>query len=445
MRQALADLLRFGGAAGFRWPPRRGVGAPWPPGEAALLDLVLACAVADGARAREALARAGPLESALRPCLDQAWWAGAGAFLSARLAALELGDGVPAGLRGALLAEELVCRRRHAHARVHVPALLVRLERAGLRPVLLKGLVHAMWLYPEPWCRPGGDADLLLRADELAAARELLVAEGFVPSPTPVRHAGAPHHHGPPLARRVDGLPLVVELHAALAPLGCAGDLRAEALVDRSVPLDLSREPGAAPVAVAAGPAAGGTGAAPAATGPRPVVRALAVDDRVAHIALHHPGELTLRRLLDILLAAREAGPSGLGRARRSIDRASRWQLDFVASMAGQLLAAPLERVTPRITRALRAVSCTQRWALPHLEAARRGGGAPARPWAADAGPGGAFARPGRAALDRLVELGAAILPVLSREPRRRALAALRLLREGGRAAAEALGLRARS
>jgi hypothetical protein len=394
--EALGDLLHFGGKQGFRLPPRAGGDAPWPPGERELLDLLVACVRADGATARALL----PALDARGDWLTDRWWAGAAAFLWARLGALGLHDDVPASLRAPLLAEERVCRGRHAHALRHVPALAARLERDGLLPVLLKGLAYATWLYPEPWTRPAGDVDLLLRPDEAARAERLLLADGYVPTPLHGGARGGTHRHGAPLARRLDDVLLVVELHTSLADRAAPARLGGDELLARSEWMEL-----------------GGRG-----------VRVLAADDRLAHIGLHHPAELTWRRVLDVLLAGRRMGASGFSRARRLLDPAERWQVDLLALLAARLLDPGLERAVPAGRGGLLALACAADWPRAHLSALRTGNDGAAQ--------GGRVRRPLRAALDRLDELGRAALPVLAREQRRRTLALARLVRDVARAAA---------
>ncbi|MCR4375967.1 MAG: nucleotidyltransferase family protein [Acidobacteria bacterium] len=56
------------------------------------------------------------------------------------------------------------------------------LGAAGLRPLVFKGGAWAHTTYPEPWCRPSMDLDLLVRRDERAPACVALQAAGFTPS-----------------------------------------------------------------------------------------------------------------------------------------------------------------------------------------------------------------------------------------------------------------------
>ncbi|MGQ0551673.1 MAG: nucleotidyltransferase family protein [Planctomycetota bacterium] len=391
-QEALADLTRFGGAAGFSWPPRAGAEFQWPETEGQLFRLASACVLDDRALATESLRVSEALATGWHEALQSAWWAGAGAFLSARLRTLGLEAQLPVSLRGALLAEEFLCRHRYEHAREHVTALMDRLEAAGLRPVLLKGLAHAEWLYPEPWTRPCGDVDLLLSPSEGQVAYELLSAEGFIASALHGGHSPEGHHHLPPLTRRAGRLPFVVEIHSALAEQGCTRRLAADDLVARSVRHPLLG------------------------------FRVLQADDQLAHLVLHHPAELTARRLFDVGLAARRCGAAGLARARRLLDPAQRWQSDLVAGLAAHFVDASYEAALPGWRRALLAWSCAPNWGERHLAALRSG-------FHPD-GLGGPVRRPLRCALDRTEVLCRAVLPVALREPRRRITALARLGRE---------------
>lgn len=402
--EALDDLLRFGGAEGFTLPARFGAGPAPDPAVNALLDVLLACIADDATGARRALAGL-PADDAL---LHQAWWAGASAFLSARLAALGLGAELGIERRRLLLAEELACRRRHAHALAHVPALLARLEGAGLRPVLLKGLTLAHRIYPEPWVRPSGDVDVLLRDDEAHRARELLLADGLVEAPNAGGHASESHRHLQPLSARVGEFSLVVELHTGVVEGGAPERMATEALVARSVRLPL-----------------GATR-----------VRALSVDDGSAHLALHHSGEPSWRRMLDALLLARRLGPGALGRARPLLERADRWRLDLFALLAADALDAACAGAVPPWRRALLGTVLAPGWSRAHLAALARGDDT--------ATAAGLVARALGAARDRQREILQALLPVAGREPVRRARAAARLLRDLARAAGAGLRERRR-
>lgn len=58
--------------------------------------------------------------------------------------------------------------------------VVARFRDAGIDPILLKGPVHARWLYPEePSRRSYGDADLLVPPAELSICEGRLAEMGF--------------------------------------------------------------------------------------------------------------------------------------------------------------------------------------------------------------------------------------------------------------------------
>lgn len=68
---------------------------------------------------------------------------------------------------------------------VRRPAMIAAcdaLGAAGLRPLVFKGGAWAYTTYPEPWCRPRMDLDLLVRRGERARASTALQDAGFAPS-----------------------------------------------------------------------------------------------------------------------------------------------------------------------------------------------------------------------------------------------------------------------
>ncbi|MDD1654808.1 MAG: nucleotidyltransferase family protein [Methanomicrobiales archaeon] len=58
--------------------------------------------------------------------------------------------------------------------------LLGALARAGVEPLVLKGPALGRSLYSDPVFRPSGDIDLLVRREQVPAAREALLSLGFV-------------------------------------------------------------------------------------------------------------------------------------------------------------------------------------------------------------------------------------------------------------------------
>jgi hypothetical protein len=58
--------------------------------------------------------------------------------------------------------------------------LLAALAGTGVEPLLLKGPALGRSLYQDPVFRPSGDIDLLVRRDQVPAARKVLLSQGFV-------------------------------------------------------------------------------------------------------------------------------------------------------------------------------------------------------------------------------------------------------------------------
>ena len=61
------------------------------------------------------------------------------------------------------------------------------LGEIGVTPVVFKGAALAHSVYPDPVCRPMGDLDLWLAADEIPRAQRALVANGYTPALKPDR------------------------------------------------------------------------------------------------------------------------------------------------------------------------------------------------------------------------------------------------------------------
>jgi hypothetical protein len=84
-----------------------------------------------------------------------------------------------------------------------------RMQRYGLRPILLKGPVISRWLYADPTQRSYLDVDLLVSPRDFAAAESVLAELGY-DSPTLRAGEQAPHEH---LWIRGGSLPSEVDLH----------------------------------------------------------------------------------------------------------------------------------------------------------------------------------------------------------------------------------------
>jgi hypothetical protein len=88
---------------------------------------------------------------------------------------IALAEPLLAILRAAALLEE----RRAARIRAILVLALASLRRAGVAPVLLKGVALAETAYPQFRLRHCHDLDLLVAAEDLGAARKALMAAGF--------------------------------------------------------------------------------------------------------------------------------------------------------------------------------------------------------------------------------------------------------------------------
>ena len=127
------------------------------------------------------------------------------------------------------VARTFVVHRLDATARMRplltlIPELSDAAQRAGLPLVLLKfGALNARGLTP-PGSRIAGDLDVLVPADALGAAVDLLVGLGFGP-----RTKQGPEHH---LPEYVDADGRIVELHDRLPGVRAAGQRRSARFAD---------------------------------------------------------------------------------------------------------------------------------------------------------------------------------------------------------------------
>jgi hypothetical protein len=94
-------------------------------------------------------------------------------------------------------------------------AAVAALTRAGIEPILFKGLANAHLDYDRPEHRTFFDADLLVERDEFAAAVEVLVAAGFTRATPPLRERWERRFARAIELRSPDGVE--VDLHASLA------------------------------------------------------------------------------------------------------------------------------------------------------------------------------------------------------------------------------------
>ena len=109
------------------------------------------------------------------------------------------------------------------------------LGAAGLRPLVFKGGAWARTTYPEPWCRPSMDLDLLVLREERARACAALLAAGFTPSG---RIPGDYVNHQEAFTRALaPGVTFTVDLHWQISnrPMVAAA-LPEAALLARAMP-----------------------------------------------------------------------------------------------------------------------------------------------------------------------------------------------------------------
>ena len=145
---------------------------------------------------------------------------------------------------------ELTCDGRPVAARLlafrrlaldHALAELIGLyDRQGVRPLLLKGPAFARWLYDDPRERSYNDIDLLVRADELAAARRGLAELSYEPAPVNAMRPGERRdsHHEEWI--RAGTLPLAVELHHTLFGVPAAPSLVWQRLTEGAGRIDVA-------------------------------------------------------------------------------------------------------------------------------------------------------------------------------------------------------------
>lgn len=96
----------------------------------------------------------------------------------------------------------------------HAQDLSARFSAAGLRMAVLRGPALGLTIYPKPYLRPFHDLDLLVPREELAGAKEILAAAGFLPEAglLPDRYFEKHHLH----LRRVHGQTrAIAEIHWA--------------------------------------------------------------------------------------------------------------------------------------------------------------------------------------------------------------------------------------
>lgn len=100
-----------------------------------------------------------------------------------RLTALPIAHVWPQSLRDELTARSRAAIARELWRRRELLTVLDALAQAGVHPILLKGTALAYTVYASPASRPRHDTDLLVRHQDLDAARDAMAAIGYVAPP----------------------------------------------------------------------------------------------------------------------------------------------------------------------------------------------------------------------------------------------------------------------
>lgn len=112
-------------------------------------------------------------------------------------------------------------------------ALNRALQVAGVRPLVVKGIVCRN-LYPKPDCRPSGDEDVLIPAEQFEACHQVMVKFGMQTTADEKEMSEAFE-----VPYRKEGSPLYIELHKSLFPpqSEAYGDLNSffEGVFDRAI------------------------------------------------------------------------------------------------------------------------------------------------------------------------------------------------------------------
>lgn len=164
-----------------RWHRTRDPQALWPGIDRAALQVAAdAIGAATAARLRNERARLDVGGAVLDALGVAAMLTGMGPLLGwwIERGSLETSDEA-----SALLATHLAHgRTRMARMQRGLQPALASLDRAGVAPVVIKGLHTASAYFPDPGTRPASDADLVVAADEIPRAEQALRDAGFTPA-----------------------------------------------------------------------------------------------------------------------------------------------------------------------------------------------------------------------------------------------------------------------
>ncbi|MFZ1398135.1 MAG: nucleotidyltransferase family protein, partial [Candidatus Promineifilaceae bacterium] len=101
------------------------------------------------------------------------YWQNALPWLAARVQ--EAGIEVPEGVNGRLQTINTASRERTKLMLDACTQILAAFQQAGIDVMLLKGAVLAPLIYPDPFQRPLADLDLLIRPQDVATSREIML------------------------------------------------------------------------------------------------------------------------------------------------------------------------------------------------------------------------------------------------------------------------------
>lgn len=208
------------------------------------------------------------------------------------------------------------------------------MAEAGVEAIPVKGLVLTEMLYGNLALRPAGDIDVLVRVDDLPAARDALRELGFAQEAVPAYEERHHPFHDPPYYRPGPFRHTALELHHGLsAPRQFRMD--AASLWERSVTTELFGRQ----------------------------LRVLGPEDTLLHLAVHRArAPLRLRWLVDIAELLRRSGADldvgFLLTQARAIG--ARTTLSMTLELSGRLLDAP---VPPALGQGL-AIGRPKHWLL---------------------------------------------------------------------------------
>jgi len=150
----------------------------------------------------------------LKTLIQQAERQGVAPLLYTHISAIDLT--LPGGQHRIL--RSLYQRSRYANQKRNrvMTEILAAFNAEGIDVFLVKGIALANTVYEEGGLRPMRDIDLLIRKTDVESACSTLAEHGF--SLEPDHQIPHDYYHLPPMHKRVNGLPVSIELHHELMP-----------------------------------------------------------------------------------------------------------------------------------------------------------------------------------------------------------------------------------